>query len=239
MNGELKSHIKKLQTRAVFSLVAMIGALVSCGFGILFLFVPSFVAVLFFAIAVVCVIYLVYAGRRAKKEANESFRRPVIVHADKPISFEALVGSLETMTDQENQLSASEDVRFFRLEDGFKCRIVLYRTADFDKTEFDTAKDRINKKANKALQISQWVNRDDARRRMRLNVICAHSVNDALYRFLSQNANRNLTRVEGILNLAVVGNQIMIPPLYGECDPAEISRYKRTIRFIEQVMLNQ
>ena len=73
---------------------------------------------------------------------------------------------------------------------------------------------------------------------MRFNIICTDVLNDALYQFLSQNANRNLTRVEGIINVAVVGNQVMIPPLYGECDLAEISRYKGVIKFINQVLLN-
>ena len=73
---------------------------------------------------------------------------------------------------------------------------------------------------------------------MRFNIICTDVLNDALYQFLSQNANRNLTRVEGIINIAVVGNQLMIPPLYNECDLAEISRYKGVIKFINQVLLN-
>ena len=73
---------------------------------------------------------------------------------------------------------------------------------------------------------------------MRFNIICTDVLNDALYQFLSQNANRNLTRVEGIINIAVVGNQLMIPPLYNECDLAKISRYKGVIKFINQVLLN-
>ena len=129
-------------------------------------------------------------------------------------------------------------MRFFRLRKIFKLKTVIYRTNCFDKKDFDNAKDRINKKANKELNISQWVNRMDAGNMMRFNIICTDVLNDALYQFLSQNANRNLTRVEGIINIAVVGNQIMIPPIYGECDLLEINRYKNTIKFVNQVLLN-
>jgi hypothetical protein len=73
---------------------------------------------------------------------------------------------------------------------------------------------------------------------MRFNIICADALNDALYQFLSKNANRNLTRVEGIINIAIINNQIIVPPIYGECDLAEISRYKGVIKFINQVFLN-
>ena len=238
MNEELTLHIKKLQRRAMLSLIAILSTIVSIGFGILFLFVPSFVAIIFFAIATICIVYLIHSSRTAKKEAKENIYQPVIFNDDNNLTFEKIVSIFENLTNEENQLSTSEDVRFFRLNKIFKLRTVIYRTDNFNKKDFDNAKDRINKKANKELNISQWVNRMEAVNMMRFNIICTDVLNDALYQFLSQNANRNLTRVEGIINIAIVGKQIMIPPLYGECDLAEISRYKGIIKFINQVLLN-
>ena len=162
----------------------------------------------------------------------------VIFNAHKNLTFEKIVSIFENLTNEENQLSTSEDVRFFRLNKIFKLRTVFYRTDNFNKKDFDNAKDRINKKANKELNISQWVNGTEARNMMRFNIIYTDILNDALYQFLSQNANRNLSRVEGIINIAIVGNQIMTPPLYDECDLAEISRYKGVIKFIDQALLN-
>ncbi len=238
MNEELKLHIKKLQNRATLSLIAILLTIISIGFGILFLFVPSFVAIIFFAIAIICIAYLIYCSRIAKKEPKGTVCKPVVFNADKNFSFEEIISIFEKLTDKENQLSTSKDVRFFRLKKIFMLRTVLYKTPDFNKKEFDNAKDRINKKANKELNISQWVNRTEAGDMMRLNIIFTDILNDALYQFVSQNANCNLTRVEGIINIAIVGNQIIIPPIYGKCDLAEISRYKGVIKFINQVLLN-
>ena len=238
MNEELKLHIKKLQRRATFSLIAILSTIVSIGFGILFLCVPSFVAIILFVIAADGIVYLIHSSRTAKKEVKENIYKPIIFNADKNLTFDEIVSIFKNLTDEDNQLSTSEDVRFFRLKKIFKLRTVIYRTDNFNKIDFDNSKDRINKKANKELNISQWVNRTEAGNMMRFNIICTDVLNDALYQFLSQNANRNLTRVEGIINIAVVGNQIMIPPLYGECDLAEISRYKGVIKFINQVLLN-
>ena len=238
MREELKLHIKKLERQAALSLIAILSTIISIGFGILFLFIPSFVAIIFFIIATVCIVYLIYSSRAAKKEAKEAIYKPVIFDADKNLTFEEIVSIFEELTDKENQLSTSEDVRFFRLKKIFKLRTVIYRTNDFNKKDFDNAKDRINKKANKELNISQWVNRTEAGNMMRFNIICTDVLNDALFQFLSHNANRNLTRVEGIINIAIIGNQIIIPPLYGEGDLAEISRYKAVIKFINQVLLN-
>ena len=46
------------------------------------------------------------------------------------------VTRFENITDKENQLSTSENVRFFRLNKIFKLRTVLYRTADFNKKDY-------------------------------------------------------------------------------------------------------
>ena len=222
----------------MLSLIAILSTIISIGFGILFLFIPSFVAIIFFVIAAVCIVYLIQSSRTAKKEAKENMYKPVIFNDDKNLTFEKTVSIFENLTNEENQLSTSEDVRFFRLKKIFKLRTVIYRTDNFNKKDFDNAKDRINKKANKELNISQWINRMEAGNMMRFNIICTETLNDTLYKFINQNANQNLTRVEGIINIAIAGNQIIIPPIYGECDLAEISRYKNVIKFINQVLLN-
>ncbi len=239
MNNELNLHIKKLQNRAVLSLIAILFAIISIGFGILFLFVPSIIAIVFFVIAIVSITYLIYCNHISKKELRETNGKPVVFKTEHNLSFEEIVAVFENFTDEENKLSTSEDVLFFRLNKIFKLRTILYKTADFNKKDFDNSKDRINKKANKELKIFPWVNRFEAGKMMRFNIIYTETLNDTLYKFVSQNANRNLTRVEGIINIAIIGNQIMIPPIYGDCDMAEISRYKDTIKFINKFLLKQ
>ena len=128
-------------------------------------------------------------------------------------------------------------MRFFQLKYFFDLRTIIYRTDNFNKKDFDNAKDRINKKANKELNISQWGEGTKARNMMRFNIIYTDTLNDALYKFISKNANRNLTRVEGIINIAIVGNRIIIPPIYGDTDFVEIGRYKGVIKFINEVLI--
>ena len=153
MNEELKLHIKKLQRHAILSLIAILSTIISIGFGILFLFVPSFVAIIFFVIAAVCIVYIIHSDYISKKEAKENIYKPVIFNIDKNLTFEKIVNIFENLTDEEIQLSTSEDVRFFRLKKIFKLRTVIYRTDNYNKKDFDNAKDRINKKANKELNI--------------------------------------------------------------------------------------
>lgn len=236
VNEELKLHIKKLQRRATLSLIAVLSTIISIGFGILLLFVPSFIAIIFFVIAVFCIVYLIHSSRTVKKEVKETTYKPVVFNNYKNFTFEQITDIFESLTAKENQLSTSVDVRFYRLNKIFKLRAVLYKTADFNKKEFDSKKDRINKKANKELHISQRADAD-AVKTMRFNVIFSNTLNDELYRLISKNTNHNLTRVEGIINIAIVGNQIIIPPLYGECDLAQIGRYNGVIEFVQRVLL--
>lgn len=239
MNNELKLHIKKLQKRAILSEVAILLIVLSVIFGIPLLIVYSLDAIGFFVIPIIGIVYLIYSNHIVKKELRESKCKPVIFEANSNFTFKEVVTIFENLTDKENKISISDDVLFFHLNKIFKLRIVLYRTVDFDKKAFNKAKERINKKANKKLNISHWVNRYDATKMMRFNIIYTETLNAALYQLLSQNANHNLSRVEGIINIAIIGNQIIIQPIYGGCDSSELNRYKNIIKFINQVLLSK
>lgn len=221
----------------MFSLIAILLVIISTVFGISFLFVSFFASVVFFIIASIFIVCLIYSSRSAKKEAKDTIHNPVIITANNAVTFQKVVDTFENLTNEEIQLSASDNVKFFRMNKILKLRIIVYKTENFNKRDFDNAKYGINKKANKELKIMNWVNKFDAVKMMRLNIICTDTLNDILYQFISQNAYNNLTRVEGIINIAVVGNEILIPPLFGNCDLAEIRRYKNVIKFINQILL--
>lgn len=172
-----------------------------------------------------------------KTKLRETTAKPVVFKTENNLSFEELTAIFAEYTTEDYKLSTSEDVLFFQLNKIFKLRVILYRTSDFIKIDYNNAKHCINKIANKKLNISPWVDRYAAAKMMRFNIIYAPILNDALYHVMSQNACNNLTRVEGIINIAVVENQIIIPPIYGDCGFPEIIRYKNAIRFINQIIL--
>ena len=234
LSNELQLHIKKLQARATLSVVAILAAVICLVFGVAFLLVLSWVAIPCFIFALIAIAYLVYAKRAARTEEKQGGFAPVVFSAGRRLPFQEVTAFFESITEARDQLSSSEDVRFFKTDHLFKLRAIVCRTDCFDKKAFDAAKERINQRANKALNISPWTNLSEARKMMRFNIVCTDTLNDELLRLLSQNALRNLTRVEGIIHMAVIGSEIMIPPLYGDCDLSDIHRYKSVIRFIQQ-----
>ena len=237
MDSELRSHIRKLQTRATLSLVCVLLIIVSLVFGVAFAVVRSWAAVPCFAVALIGAAYLLYANRAARREERQGGFEPVAFQADREWSFRDVTAVFEEMTEAKERIVTTENVRFYRTDRVFKLRAVVFGTDAFDKKAFESARDRINKKANTELHISQWAGLEEAAKMMRFNIVCTDALNDELRRSLSRNACRNLTRAEGIMNMAIIGSRILIPPLYGQCDLAEIRRYKGVIKFIDQTFL--
>ncbi len=115
-------------------------------------------------------------------------------------------------------------------------RFLLIKTPYFDKAGYDSIKQKVNKAVNQEFQVPNWAPSYKVRKMMRINIIVTNEVNDALYRFLSNNAGVLLSRAEGIINFAIVGDYLVIPPLWGENDMMEISRYERSIKTVTKLL---
>ena len=237
MNDELPLHLRKLQTRATLSLIGILTIIISLVLGTASLLGSSYAAVPFFAVALIGTALLVYAKRASKSEEQGGGFEPVVFQAKQTLSFAEVNSFFESITDAKNQFAGSEDIRFFLTKYIFTVRAVVYQTVSFDKAAFDTAKDRINKKANQELNQSEWVSLSEARELMRFNIICAGELNDELYRLMCRNAEPLMRRAEGTIPIAIIGDRIMIPSIYGDCELTEIRRYKRVIRFIHEAFL--
>ena len=239
LNGDLKAHLRKLQIRATLWVVAVLATIVSLLFGVVLLLVRSYAAIPCFAVVLLCIAWLLFANRVAQAEAREAVPSPVAFGPGRSCSFGEAVTRLAGITPAENRLSLSEDVRLFRTECIFTLRAVVYHTASFDKRSFDKARASINKQANHKWDLSPWVSLSEAAHMMRINLICTEEMNDALRQLLSQNAEHNLRRAEGVMHIGLVGGQFLVPPLYGPCDLADLRRYKSVLRFLEQVLLTK
>ena len=59
------------------------------------------------------------------------------------------------------------------------------------------------------------------------------AVNDALSRYIGAHAQRMLSRNECIINMAVVGDRLLLPPVRGaDVDFPSLNRYSRSADFI-------
>lgn len=239
LNDDLKAHLRKLTIRATLWVVAVLAAIVSLTFGVALLLDRSHGAIPCFAVVLLSIANLLYINRAAQVETRETIPGPVALSSTRSCSFGEAVARLEGITSAEDRLSLSEEVRLFRTKRILTLRVVVYHAASFDKRAYDKARAGINRQANQKWDLSPWVSLSEAAKMMRINLICAEEMNDALRRLLSQNAEHNLRRAEGVIHVGLVGGQLLLPPLYGACDLADLRRYKSVLRFLEQTLLTE
>lgn len=236
--NELEKQIGSRKCMAVISLISILLMVVATGILAISLTAKKFVcAVLCFAVLVVLLTVLIVIANRYKNEEKKSDNYPYKIDYAHEFDFEDIKQRI-------SQLSNNEDCRDFSNESAYFCilnrtyrnRVLLVNMPGFDKSVFDSRKKRINKSINREFRISQWVSMENAHKMMRTNIVVANEMNDSLYDFISNNAETLLRRVEGVINFAIVGNCLIVPPFFGDAEIFEISRYQKSIKLIKMIL---
>mgnify|MGYP003394345229 FL=1 len=234
MNKELQKRIKLLNCRANAFIICL-------GIAAVFLLLGGvcvsdsesrIFGLILLAIAGVNIAIFVYVILAAKNDAKAFEARPCVLCSHTGIKYDDFIKELEDLSNKGKRLSISENLHYFKFKKGLYLTTIIYRTDNFSKREFDNAKKRILRKATKEFKLSHS-NYDEYKiyKTIQLNIICLDSMNSEVNSLLSHNANHNLMRVEGLMNVVLVGDKIIIPPIYGDCYET-IGRYKKIVNFI-------
>lgn len=240
MNEELKKRIKLLKRRADAYLICLVTFLPLLPLGCLVTYddILRNFGIILLVIATIGICIFVCLIVAYKKDANTYDAKPCVLCEHSGIKYEDLLKRFERLSAKGNRLCLSENLQFFRFKKKQFYTTVIYKTDSFSKSEFDRAKKRINKKANKEFNIPHNIAQYEDEKCFRLNIICLDSMNDEANYLLSLNAEHNLRRAEGLMNIAVVGDKIIIPPIYGDCYQS-VFKYKKIVNFITQNILEQ
>ena len=60
-----------------------------------------------------------------------------------------------------------------------------------------------------------------------VNIICCDNINNELYTHMSNDAEHCLRRVVGLMEIAIVGDKLIIPSIRKICKPPGINHYVR------------
>lgn len=240
MNEELKKRIKLLKRRADAYLICLVTFLFLLPLGCLVTYddILRNFGIILLVIATIGICIFVCLIVAYKKDANTYDAKPCVLCEHSGIKYEDLLKRFESLSAKGNRLCLSENLQFFRFKKKQLYTTVIYKTDSFSKSEFDRAKKRINKKANKEFNIPHNISQYEDEKCFRLNIICFDSMNDEANYLLSLNAEHNLRRAEALMNIAVVGDKIIIPPIYGDCYQS-VFKYKKIVNFITQNILEQ
>ncbi len=219
--------IKKNHKLSLISLFGILGVIIFGGFFILLLFAKQWILmVIFLMLLLFSVLLLIFR----QKNINHTKRElPYTINGHHNIMYNDILKRLETLTFEDDRLEISSELSMFKINKKFSYRILVSKVNTFNKKEYDSLKNKANKKFNAKYQPKQWVERGIAHRMMRINIISADKISDELNGYISRNVAQMLRRVEGIICFVICDNKLLIPPLYGDVDFAEVDRYKKAL----------
>lgn len=227
---ELTKNIKLHSRLSFVSMFSMIAIIFSFGLFVFFAIGELILAsAICFFVCCLCIAALITISRYYKKETARLNHCPYEVILAHTFEYDEVKRIFL-------QRAKTELCRDFQKDSAFFCflnnRFLIVGTPLFDKSDFDAKKKKINKSVNKEFRILQWISRDKARKMMRTNIIVTDEINEPLYNFLSSNSRTMLRRTEGIINFAIAGDRLIIPPLFGETNILEVGRYKKSIKIL-------
>lgn len=210
---EFKEYVRKLKIHVYLSAILLYIIILCVAVALAVLSTNWILTVCYLCITILAGIVFAICQKQLKKPENNRCK-PFVIQLDKVYTYDMLYSILANAAKNKDVFSESDGLAFFRFKNKFFFRTILFFTADFNKKDYDSKKSRINRKANKLYHISQWVRSGRARKTMRVNIVLADYVNNALDQYISTNAAQYLTRVEGILNLVICKDKLIVPPLY-------------------------
>lgn len=225
-------YVSRIKKKSVKFLLLAIASLVILGIAGEILIAKRIESLYFFLLFACMVTYLiVFYKKEFSREINLKMK-PFEIRMNSTINYANIHNVLVKNCENNKCFDYSEKSAFFMLKKKYNVRVLLYSTEDFNKKEYDEEKKKINRKSNKLYNINHWVAIRKARKPMRLNLIYAECVNDTLFDYISGDAETLLTRVEGIMNIVVSNDLLIVPPLKPTISIYAIDRYKDMVKML-------
>lgn len=188
------------------------------------------------AVAVgVCVLLagvLVCLERRQKRQRQEATRYYTFP-LPRAYDYETVCAAIETAPGVQWTYLCDETARICRIEGVFSWRVALLYQPEFSASACKAQRDRANRAANRAHPSKQEGPQWEIASRARINLVVCDAVNDALSRYIGAHAQRLLSRNESIINMAVAGDRLLLPPVRGaDVDFPSLNRCSRSADLI-------
>ena len=111
--------------------------------------------------------------------------------------------------------------------------MALLHQPEFSASACKVQRDRANRAANHAHPEKQEGPQWEIASRARVNLVVCDAMNDALSRYIGTHAQHLLSRNESIINMAVVGDRLLMPSVRGaDVDDPSLKRYARSAGLI-------
>ena len=172
---------------------------------------------------------LLYRQKRLRRKATQCYTFP-LPHA---FGYEEVCAAIESAPGVQWRHICDENARICRIEGAFSWRVALLHQPEFSASACKAQRDRANRAANRAHPEKQEGPQWEIASRARVNLVVCDVMNDELSRYIGTHAQRLLSRNESIINMAVVGDRLPVPPVRGaDADFPALNRYSRSANLI-------
>ena len=159
--------------------------------------------------------------KRLRRESTQYYTFPL----PRAFDYETVCTAIETASGVQWTYLCDETARI--------CRVALLHQPEFSASACKAQRDRANRAANRAHPSKQEGLQWEIASRARINLVVCDAVNDALSRYIGAHAQRLLSRNECIINMVVVGDRLLLPPVRGaDVDFPSLNRCSRSADLI-------
>lgn len=167
--------------------------------------------------------------KRLRRESIQYYTFPL----PRAFDYETVCTAIETAPGVQWTYLCDETARICRIGGVFSWRVALLYQPEFSASACKAQRDRANRAANRAHPEKQEGPQWEIASRSRVNLVVCDAMNDALSRYIGTHAQHLLSRNESIINMAVVGNSLLIPPVRGaDVDFPSLNRCSRSAGLI-------
>ena len=167
--------------------------------------------------------------KRRRQEATQCYVFPL----PRAFDYETVCAAIEAAPGVQWTHLCDETARICRIEGAFSWRVALLHQPEFSAPACKAQRDRANRAANRAHPEKQEGPQWEIASRARINLVVCDAMNDALSRYIGAHAQRLLSRNESIINMAVAGDRLLMPPVRGaDVDFPALNRYSRSAGLI-------
>ena len=185
---------------------------------------------LFSIIVVIAILVVGVISTKIEKLISNkmSNRQPYyVIQLKNYISYDDLKKRIDEFKKKKIRFDYSDNSSIFSFNGYFKYRIFVTNQESFSLKKYKAEKKNVNHAYNKEYNISQSISPKEANVSLDINIIYCNKATDELYTHMSNDAEHCLTRVVALMEVAVVGNILIIPSIRKLCFPPGVNHYVR------------
>ena len=178
--------------------------------GLFSLVIPLIIFGFIFIIFTILLIKMYFDAKKHVKMMDSYYT----IYFDKKYGYDDIVSLIESNNFIEDTYKYTKRGVLFLFVKKIICRILFLDMDIFDKKEYDKIKIKINKDYNKKINYHTGsCGRTLVSKKLRVNIIYLNKEDDNIYKYISSGIANNFRKTEGTLNIAIIGNKMIIPSI--------------------------